>query len=393
MSEYQLDFIRRYRSLFHTYRNFPLPVIICNLQWKVHFSNELADRYYEGVTTTQGLANLLGEFDRDELLRQAVETGNCTLKEVLPLSGVNLSITPILEGEEPAGLILMLIRMDNYIDSKVYYQSTRIAGVLADGIRQTVGEVLSTLDGVYQKAELMRTAWMQESFNQVTLWGYHILRLATNLTEYARYQSGLLDLNITDMNLNAYLQSTRKTAEMLAGFMGISLELHLPEEELYVGLDPERFEAAFFNIVHNALYYTQKGNQVTVSLTSSPDGQRVLLQIADKGLGIPEGVLPDVTRPYFVYQHTPSVGGSGLGLAIAHLMAQAHDGELIIHSQEGKGTTVTLSLPAGSGYDVLLLEQETALPAVSDRFAPIYIGLMAAGLSPYGEGPFPDEKL
>ncbi len=393
MSEYQLDFIRRYRSLFHSYRNFPLPVIICNCQWKVHFSNELANRYYEGATTTQGLANLLGEFDREKLLKQATETGNCTLKEVLPLSGINLSITPILEGEEPAGLILMLIRMDNYIDSKVYYQSTRIAGVLADGIRETVGEVLSTLDGVYQKAELMRTAWMQESFNQVTLRGYHILRLAANLTEYARYQSGLLDLKLVDMNLNAYLKSTRETAQTLAQSMGIGLEFYLPEEELYAGIDPERFEAAFFNLLHNALYYTRKGNKVTVSLCPSPDGARVLLQVADKGLGIPKGVLPDITRPYFVYQHTPSVSGSGLGLAIAHLMAQAHDGDLAIRSQEGKGTTVTLSLPVGRGFEVLLLEQGTAPPAVSDRFAPIYVGLMAAGLSPYREEPLPNKKM
>ncbi|MGI6404165.1 MAG: sensor histidine kinase [Oscillospiraceae bacterium] len=385
MAEYQLDFIRRYQSLFHSYRNFPLPVIICNCRWKVYFSNDLANRYYEGATTTQGLANLLDEFDREELLEQAVETGNCTLKEVLPLSGVNLSITPILEDGKAAGLVLMFIRMDNYIDSKVYYQGTRMAEVLADGIRQTVGETFSTLDCVYQKAELMRTTWMQESFNLLTLRGYNVLRLATNLTEYSRYQSGLLDLSIEDIDLNAYLEEIQKAAEPIARSMRIPLHFRLPCRELFVGVDPIRFEAALFNLLHNAFFYTKQGNEVEVSLSLSADEEWVQLQVADMGLGIPPEVLPDVTRPYFAYHHTSSVAGSGLGLAIARLMAHAHDGSLDIRSQQGKGTTVTLSLPVSRGAEMLLLEQGPAPPVVSDRFAPIYVGLISAALSPYGD--------
>ncbi|HHY53109.1 MAG TPA: HAMP domain-containing histidine kinase [Clostridiales bacterium] len=384
MSEYQLDFIRRCQSLFYVYRNFPLPVIICNCQWKVYFSNELANRYYEGATTTQGLASLLAEFDRDELLRQAVETGNCTLKEVLPLSSVNLSITPILENGKAEGLVLMFIRMDNYIDSKVYYQGTRMAETLANGIRQTVGDVFSTLDCVYQKAELMHTTWMQESFNLVALQGYSVLRLASNLTEYSRYQSGLLDLSIEEIDLKAYLEQIQKAAEPISHALQIPLRFQLPDESLYVAADIARLEAAFFNILHNAFYFTKEGNEVEVALSLSSDGDRVLLRVSDKGLGIPAEVLPDVTRPYFSYQHACSGLGAGLGLAIARLMANAHDGDLDIRSQPRKGTTVTLSLPVSRGTNTLRLEQELEPPVISDRFAPIYVGLISAALSPNG---------
>lgn len=388
MSEYQLDFIRRYQSLFHSYHNFPLPVVICNSQWKVHFSNDLANRYYEGATTTQGLARLLGEFDRDALLREAVETGNCTLHEVLPPSSVNLSITPIWEEGKPAGLILIFMRMDNYIDSKVYYQGSRMAGALADGIRETVGELLGVLDATYLKAELMGAAWMQESFNLVTLGGYRILRLSSNLTEYARYQSGLLGLQPEDQDLRAYLKGVEGAARSIADTVGVPLRFRLPEQALYASVDKARLEAAFFNLLHNALFYTCKGNEVEVSLSPSPNGQAIRLTVTDRGLGIPPEVLPDLTRPYFVYQHAAHTNTTGLGLAIANLMAQAHDGELQIRSRKNGGTAVTLSLPA-SRPPALRLEQEPTPIAALDRFAPVYVGLMAAALTPHADRPKP----
>lgn len=381
MGEYQFDFISRYQNLFHIYRNFPLPVVICNDRWKVHFSNDLANHYYNGVTTTQGLAALLGEFDRDALLREAVETGNCTIREIMPPSSVNLSITPILEGDKPAGLVLIFVRMDNYVDSKVYYQGTRMAGVLADGIREVVGEIFSAMDAVYLKADLMNMAWMQDGFNAVSTNSYRILRVASNLTEYARYQSGLLNLRTEETDLTFLLEGSREATGAIAAAMDTPVRFKLPKRNIYVALDRPRFEAAYYNVLHNALFYAGKGNQIEVSL--SVKEQKALLTVADKGLGIPANILPDVTRPYFVYEHGAPTGNAGLGLAIARLMAESHSGTLAIRSREGVGTAVTFSLPLSEGAGPLRLKQTTAQGGLTDRFAPVYTGLMDAALSPY----------
>lgn len=380
MSEMRFDFLQRANGLFKAYRDFPLPVVIANPQWKVYWSNDLARQYYTHVTTTQGLAAALEEFNREELLRQALEQGSCNLQDIFPLSGVNLCITPVLEEDKPWCLVLTFVRMDNLIDSKVFYRSTKLAGALSGGIREVMSDMFSALDTVSLKADLLNSAWMRDGLNTMAGSSYRMLRLAANLTEFGRYQSGLLDLRPRCLDLAGLLQSLEETTCSITASMGISATFSLPRQSLLVNLDRERFEVAFFNLLHNAAYYTRPGNHIDVKLDKHQGMAR--LTVEDRGLGIPPEVLPQVLQPYVSYGHGVPGKGLGLGLAVANLVAQTHDGTLELRSVHGRGTVVTLRLPLGEPKDTLRLEQPVDSMELTDRFSAVYVGLMDAALRP-----------
>ncbi len=120
--------------------------------------------------------------------------------------------------------------------------------------------------------------------------------------------------------------------------------------------DEDRLQQLLINLVDNALKYTSEGGEVQVRAGIEPrsgadDPPRVALTVSDTGCGIPEKDLPRLTERFYRVDKARSreLGGTGLGLAIVKHIAHAHGGLLSIESQLGKGTRVTVCLPAAAG--------------------------------------------
>jgi signal transduction histidine kinase len=100
------------------------------------------------------------------------------------------------------------------------------------------------------------------------------------------------------------------------------------------------------NLLANALRYTPSGGRV--SLSALGEGDRVLLQVRDDGLGIDPEILPYLFERFYRGEksRTGDHGETGLGLAIARSIVQAHGGDLTAESLgRGQGSTFTISLP------------------------------------------------
>ena len=377
---YDFDFLKRNHERILVYRDIPLPVILCDKDLKVHWSNDLARQYYPHFTRTEGLRRALMEFDTAQLLREAVESGSCVIREIIPLSSVGIKIIPLKEDDVLVGAALILLRADSMIDMRSYYHTTRMSTALSDSIRQVVSEIFSTLDLTAMKSDLMNMGWIKPGLNHVAGNSYRILRVAANITEYARYQSELLDFRPVPVSLTAFFREAAAALTQLAQAAGVPLRLSLPGEDYYVRLDIDRFEHAFINLVHNAVYYTRPDNHVLVTLRPNKTRETVTVTVTDKGLGIPKAVLPEATRPYHGYGHNKLNHGVGLGLSIAKLAAETHEGRLRLTSKEGEGTTARLILPLDKKRaNDLTLAQDIDAFRFKDRFSIVCIGL--AGLN------------
>jgi signal transduction histidine kinase len=99
---------------------------------------------------------------------------------------------------------------------------------------------------------------------------------------------------------------------------------------------------AIVNVLMNAIHAVPQGGKIAVEPRTAP-GQ-VGIRVVDNGGGIPGELLGKVCDPFFTTK--PAGEGTGLGLAITLGIARAHGGDLTIASEQGKGTTVTLWLPA-----------------------------------------------
>lgn len=124
----------------------------------------------------------------------------------------------------------------------------------------------------------------------------------------------------------------------------VELELVATEPPPPVAADAERLGQALGNLLNNAITYTPAGGKVTLSATAA-DG-RVVLAVADTGVGIPPEHLPHVFNRFFRIPGQSEEGGTGLGLAIVKEIVTAHKGEVTCESEPGHGTTFRVALPA-----------------------------------------------
>ena len=390
---YEFDFLKKHHERIMVCKDIPLPVIMCSKDLSVHWANDLARLHFPHLTETEGLRRALLEFDTDQLLKDAVQNGSCTIREIIPLSNIGMKITPLFEDVALVGATLTLLRENLLFDPRSLYRTTHMSEALSDSIREVVSEIFSILDQTAIKSDLLNMGWIKSGLSSIAGNSYRILRIAANITEYTRYQSELLNFSPQPISLTAFFREAQDTISGLAQSVNIPLRLSLPKDDLFVMLDCERFEHAFYNILHNCLYYTRPGNNILISLRPNKAGDFVTITVTDKGLGIPKDVLPIGARPYYGYSHNKAQLSVGLGLTIAKLAAETHDGRLRIRSKEGDGTTVRFILPLdkGGSHNATLAQNMDTL-RLRDRFSTAYVGLADVMLSPFGAGNSEDKN-
>ncbi len=151
------------------------------------------------------------------------------------------------------------------------------------------------------------------------------------------------------VDLAELVASIGDDARFEAQASGRKVVLEVPES-LAVKGNPELLHRAVENVVRNALKYTAQGSEVSIVLRSS--GDRAVLEVTDRGPGIPESELGRIFEPFYrVGNDDPRAGfarsakGFGLGLAIAQLAVQAHGGAIRAANSPGGGLRVEISLP------------------------------------------------
>ncbi|MBI3098236.1 MAG: PAS domain S-box protein [Planctomycetes bacterium] len=118
---------------------------------------------------------------------------------------------------------------------------------------------------------------------------------------------------------------------------------------------PQRLNQVFVNLLVNAAQAIRERGEITIS-TRAEDGQAVV-RICDNGEGISPDLLPRVFEPFFT---TKPVGrGTGLGLHLAHKIVEAHGGGIEIRSEVGRGTEVTVRLPAAPENEAARVRNDT----------------------------------
>jgi two-component system sensor histidine kinase SenX3 len=141
------------------------------------------------------------------------------------------------------------------------------------------------------------------------------------------------------------VERVRPAAELRA----VGVEVTEPSPRLTVIGERRQLVSAIGNLLDNAIKYSDEG--ALIAVTTSTDGQSVHVAIADQGIGIPSRDLERIFERFYRVDRGRSreTGGTGLGLAIVRHVATNHGGEVRVESQEGRGSTFTLTIPAGPG--------------------------------------------
>jgi CheY-like chemotaxis protein len=202
-----------------------------------------------------------------------------------------------------------------------------------------------TLDanGVAQALDAIeRNAWLQS-------------RLIDDLLDTSRIATGKLHYEPHPTDLNATVKAAIDTVVVSAASKNIDLTFRLAPTPTVVMGEPVRLQQIVWNLVSNAIKFTEPGGRVSVHVES--DGSEARIIVEDSGIGIDPEFLPHVFDRFRQADGSTSRmhGGLGLGLAIAHALTKMHGGKLEVES-EGKGHGARFILH-------LKLEKELVAPA------------------------------
>lgn len=157
-----------------------------------------------------------------------------------------------------------------------------------------------------------------------------------------------MDIQLEEHDLNALLHEIMDFMKYEVEEAGVLLHEDYQVDLPHILLDDKFMKQAILNIVKNAINAMENGGDLTLSTRCR--GDEVLLRISDTGSGMSDEVLAKIFEPYF----TTKDFGSGIGLTIVYKIIKEHRGEISVMSQEGKGTTFTLSFPVPPGQRHLI---------------------------------------
>jgi signal transduction histidine kinase len=171
-------------------------------------------------------------------------------------------------------------------------------------------------------------------------------RLAVDLLDLARLDSGTADLKMAPVNVTALLRGVVEKFNPMAGNAGIHLAAELATDLPVMNGDGDRLAQVFTNLVDNAIKFTPRDG--TVSVRAVQDKGEVQVSVSDTGQGIPPEAIPHIFERFFRADSARTGGkkqGAGLGLAIVNEIVLAQGGRISVRSLQGRGTAFIVHLP------------------------------------------------
>ncbi|NSL52383.1 cell wall metabolism sensor histidine kinase WalK [Calidifontibacillus erzurumensis] len=243
--------------------------------------------------------------------------------------------------ENPTGLITVL--QDVTEQEAIEQERREFVANVSHELRTPLTTMRSYLealaDGAWQNEELA-PRFIHVAQNETE----RMIRLVNDLLQLSRLDSKDFQLKKQMVNFTKFFDQIIDRFEIGKGDHFI-FERAYSQRERFVMIDKDKITQVLDNIISNALKYSPEGGKIRFELVQKENN--LYVRVTDDGVGIPKQDLAKVFDRFYRVDKARSrkMGGTGLGLAIAKEMVEIHGGQIWAESEEGKGTTITFTLP------------------------------------------------
>ncbi len=225
----------------------------------------------------------------------------------------------------------------------------------------------------------------KESLRKISLASNHLLTLINDILDISKVESGKLKLSPLTFSIVETVENLVNISQPMIKEKNIEFSFHINQfEKEYLYTDQLRLNQIYINILSNAIKYTEPGGSVSVILSEEHSDVtgciRLIYAVSDTGIGMSPEFMENMYKPFSrqVDSRVNSIQGTGLGLAITKQMVDLIGGTIECQSEQGKGTTftVTLDIPVADRQredmqlepvDVLVVDDdETMLQTATD---------------------------
>ncbi|WP_053073812.1 ATP-binding protein [Bacillus sp. LL01] len=250
---------------------------------------------------------------------------------------VSITVTPVKnsDGDILALVFLMKDVTDEKRTEEALMQSEKLSviGELAAGVAHEIRNPVTVLKGFVQL--LSQESREKEFYTIMDKELERINQITNEFMALAKPQA----INFKKQNLRELIEEVCLFLESEAFIHQVVIEVVHLDEYIWLNCEPNQMKQVLINTIKNGMEAMPDGGKITIQ-TEIVDGFAHLL-IRDEGTGIPEEVVNKVGQPFF----TTKEQGTGLGLMVSMKIIENHGGQLTIHSEENKGSTVEILLP------------------------------------------------
>ncbi len=175
----------------------------------------------------------------------------------------------------------------------------------------------------------------------------HLLSIISDILDLSKIEAGRMELNEEIFDIGSVVEACQPIVKDSAVNAGLTLHTILPIGLPQLIADKRSVRQILLNLLSNAIKFTPSGGSVEVEARLEPDGG-LTLTISDSGIGMSADDIEVVLQPFGQVEsaHTRSHDGTGLGLPITKSLAEMHGGSMLIKSEVGEGTEITVRFPA-----------------------------------------------
>ena len=177
--------------------------------------------------------------------------------------------------------------------------------------------------------------------------------LINDLLDVAKIEAGNMPVSRKVMNVVSIAEDTISQFSDTAGDQDIELTCRVDSHIPPVFADPQRIQQVLWNLINNAITYTQSGGKISVKVYD--EGESIVTVVHDTGVGIEPQLQKQIFTKFYQIRRQAGAGskGSGLGLAICRGILAVHGGSIWVESSKGKGSKFYFSLPKSDPFIIL----------------------------------------
>lgn len=224
---------------------------------------------------------------------------------------------------------------------------TALLNSISHDLRTPLVAITGALTSLDEQAESLNEEYRHSLIGTAREEAERLNRLVGNLLSMTRIESGAIRLHREPGDIQDVIGTALE--QLGKRIIGREIKVNVPDDFPLVQMDFSLIVQVMVNVLENAFKYSPKGSLIEIS--ASLVDNKVCIQIADRGAGIPSEDLTRVFDKFYRVQRPESVSGTGLGLSISKGIIEAHHGNIYARVREGGGTIISVELPLDGEQD------------------------------------------
>jgi signal transduction histidine kinase len=246
------------------------------------------------------------------------------------------------EKGSPIETVLTLVdRTSSYI---VDEENLDFISFAAHELRGPITVIRGYLDVLQDELQGVLVDDQGELFHRLIVSSNRLSGYIDNILNTSRYDRRHLKINLAENNVSDIYDTISDDMRLRAGAENRLLSADIPADLPTVAADRASISEALGNLIDNAIKYSNEGG--AVSVTARANGNFVDISVIDNGIGMPESVVRNLFQKFYrSHRSRETVAGTGIGLYITKAIVESNGGKISVRSEDGKGSTFTISLP------------------------------------------------